>query len=150
MSLSELQIEIPPGDLAQIVESVFETMMNLEAFRSPAPWFADEERVTASVQLSGDWTGSLTVECGRWQLARLAGRFLSLEPEAVAGDVALDVLGELANMIGGNLKSMLSPGIQISMPNVSHGSGTAPPDSLQLAFETVAGVFWVTAANYEP
>ena len=64
-------------------------------------------------------------------------------------DVIRDVLGELANMIGGNLKCVLSQGIQLSMPSVIDGSdyslrvcGVAARQ--QLAFQCDDGLFWFT------
>ncbi len=47
-------------------------------------------------------------ECDRQLACQFAGRFLSVDaPESVNDDVR-DVLGELANMIGGNMKSALA------------------------------------------
>jgi chemotaxis protein CheX len=64
-------------------------------------------------------------------------------------DDVRDVPGELANMIGGNMKSILGQGIQLSMPSVVDGGdysvrvcGVAV--RRQLAFESTEGFFWVT------
>jgi CheY-specific phosphatase CheX len=60
-----------------------------------------------------------------------------------------DVLGELVNMIGGNMKCVLTRGIQLSMPSVVDGSdyslricGAAVRE--RLAFRCAEGAFWVT------
>jgi CheY-specific phosphatase CheX len=65
-------------------------------------------------------------------------------------DVVRDVLGELANMIGGNLKCVLTPGIRLSMPSIVDGSdyslrvcGAEVPE--RLAFQCAEGPFWITA-----
>ena len=65
----------------------------------------------------------MLLECDRRQACRFAGA-LSLHGSVRrrVDDVVRDVLGELANMIGGNLKSVLSRGIQLSMPSVVDGS----------------------------
>jgi chemotaxis protein CheX len=147
--LAESIVEIPPGGLSQIVESVFETMLNLEAKEHGTPWFPHEDRVTAMVHLAGDWNGAVLVECDRGQACRFTGRFLSVDPPDVVDDDVRDVLGELANMIGGNLKSILTRGIHLSMPSVVDGSsynlrvgGSDLRESL--AFECEEGSFWVT------
>jgi hypothetical protein len=60
-----------------------------------------------------------------------------------------DVLRELANMIGGNIKSAVAAGLSLSLPWVTEGSaygrrlcGTEIQD--RLAFDCEDGPFWVT------
>ncbi len=146
---------IQSADVAQIVESVFETMLSLEAVENGPAWFADESRVSASVHLSGDWNGAVLIECDRSQACRFAGRFLSMEPPESLDDDSRDVLGELANMIGGNLKSILTPGIRLSMPSVVDGSSfnlrvCGGELTLRLAFQCEEGTFWVSVVTMDP
>ncbi len=135
-------------ELAQIVESVFATMMQTEVSESEAPLTGDGDRLTAAVHLAGEWNGAVMLECDRSQACRFAGRFLSVEaPSAVDNDVR-DVLGELANMIGGNLKCMLSQGIHLSSPTVVDGSDYAmricgTEMRLPFAFDCEDGLFWI-------
>jgi chemotaxis protein CheX len=63
-------------------------------------------------------------------------------------DVVRDVLGELTNMIGGNLKCVLTRGIKLSMPAVVDGSDYAlricgAEIRQRLAFQCAEGQFWV-------
>ncbi len=103
--------------VAQIVESVFITMMDLEVSPSGTPWSPSHDQLTSAVHLSGDWNGALLFECDRRQACQFAGRFLSMEPPEAVNDDVRDVLGELANMIGGNMKC-------------ARGSGSEPVDAL--------------------
>lgn len=139
-------------DLSTIVASVFETMLNLEAAVADDPWFPSNDRLTAVVNVAGIWNGSVIIEFDRAQACRLTGRFLSTESPVAVDDVVRDVLGELANMIGGNLKSMLSPLSRISLPVVIDGFdycwriyGGAFPR--RLAFVSSEGPFWVSAVG---
>ena len=146
---TELSIEILPSELAQIVESVFGTMMSLEAGESGTPWFPSGDRLTAAVHLAGDWNGAVLLECDRRQACRFAGRFLSMDPPDTVDDVVRDVLGELANMIGGNLKCVLTRGIRLSMPSVVDGGDYSlrvcgAEVRQRLAFQCAEGLFWVT------
>ena len=149
---TDLSVRVAPSELAQIVESVFETMLSLEVTESLTPWFPEENRLTSAVHLAGDWNGAVLLECDRGQACRFAGRFLSMDPPETVDDVVRDVLGELANMIGGNLKCVLAPGIQLSMPSVVDGSdyslricGAATRE--RLAFECSEGLFWITVVT---
>ena len=136
------------GELEQIVASIFQTMLGLDL--QPAADVRDEERrETATVHFSGSWSGLLMLEVSPPVACRLAARFLSSEvPHEVDGDVR-DVLGELANMIGGNLKCILAPGAVLSIPEVFGGRdcsfrvcGGAAPE--RQAFACDDGIFWVS------
>jgi hypothetical protein len=90
--------------LAQPVEAVFLNMMNVEVSPGGTPWAPCNDQLTSAVHISGVWNRALLLECDRRQACQFAGRFLSMDPpEAVTDDVR-DVLGELANMIGGKRK----------------------------------------------
>lgn len=147
--------EILPGELTPIVESVFGTMMGLEVTECGIPWFPAGDRLTSAVHLSGEWNGAVLVECNPHDACRFAGRFLSVETPRHVDEVVRDVLGEMANMIGGNLKCILTAGIRLSTPKVTDGSAgsEAPeirhPDGGRLereriAFECSDGIFWIT------
>jgi chemotaxis protein CheX len=146
---TELRIEIQPGELAQIVESVFAAMLGIAAVECGTPWFPAGDRLTSAVHLAGDWNGAVLLECDRRQACRFAGRFLSMDPSDTVDDVVRDVLGELANMIGGNLKCVLGQGILLSMPSVMDGSDYSlrvcgVEVRRQLAFQCDDGLFWIT------
>lgn len=145
---TESSIGVLSGDLAQIVTAVFETMLSLEANECSTPWFPGRERLTAVVHLAGDWNGAVLLECDRDQACRFAGRYLSMETPETMDDVVRDVLGELANMIGGNMKSLLAPGIRLSMPSVVNGSDYSlrvcrSSVASQRAFQCTEGLFWI-------
>jgi chemotaxis protein CheX len=73
----------------------------------------------ANVCLSGAWTGVLMLECPPDVAALLSAALLGLSSgEPSESDVA-DTLGELANVIGGNLKNVLPGPTMLSLPVVS-------------------------------
>ena len=106
---TEFSTETLTSALAQIVESVFATMMSLEVAECGTPWFPSGDRLTSALHLAGDWNGAVLLECDRRQACRFAGRFLSMDPPDTVDDVVRDVLGELANMIGVNTHFKLPP-----------------------------------------
>ncbi|MDZ7639505.1 MAG: chemotaxis protein CheX [Bryobacterales bacterium] len=115
-------------------------------------WHSGDERLTAAVHLSGDWNGAVLVECDQHQACRLASRFLSTDLPDTVDDVVRDVLGELANMIGGNMKCTLMQSIQLSMPSVVEGTNyrirvCGAGTREMLAFDCAEGVFWVTVLS---
>ena len=150
-------VKILPGEVAQIVESVFATMLGLKTSESGSAWFPSRRRLTAAVELAGVWNGAVTVECDPAQACQFAGRFLSIDTPDRVDDMVRDVLGELANMIGGNLKCVVSDGVRLSMPWVMDGEAAGvqdgvvskPPVSRRLAFECAAGPFWVEVSELD-
>lgn len=141
--------------LKQTVESVFQNMMDLEVSPDGKPWAPSSDQLTSAVHISGVWNGTLLFECDRRQACQFAGRFLSMEPPEAVNDDVRDVLGELANMIGGNMKSAVAAGLSLSMPSVTDGSdyglrvcGSEVQD--RLAFQCTDGPFWVTLLAVAP
>ena len=146
--LTEVSVEM----VAEIVKSVFLTMMDLEVVQSEVPSTPTGERLTSFVQLTGEWNGAVMFECTRHQACQFAGRILGMDaPEAVDDDVR-DMLGELANMIGGNMKCGMTAGVRLSMPTVLDGSdydlrvcGSQVQE--RLSFDCAEGAFWVTVLS---
>ena len=150
----ESTIEIHLGELAQIVEYVFRTMLCLEVSESDQSWVPGGDRLTATIHLAGEWKGVLALECGHKQACAFAARFLSMDSPTVVDDVVRDVLGELANMIGGNLKCVLAGGLKLSMPSVVNGADhnlrvCRAGVRERLVFECVEGVFSVAVLREE-
>lgn len=106
---------------------VFTTMLGLELEAAPeqidqnAPTVADG--VMALVGIAGPWVGTGVICCTAPVAREICGRLLSMEAQAVNEEV-LDAVGEVANMIFGNFKSMieevLGP-LGLSIPTVIYG-----------------------------
>jgi chemotaxis protein CheX len=136
-------------DLIEIVSSVFATMLSLDVQESTVPWCPDQDRLTSAVYLTGDWNGAVLVEADRHQARQFAGRFLSIQPPETVNDVVRDVFGELANMIGGNLKCVLTKGIRLSVPSVVDGSNYSvrvcgAEVAERITLHWAEGTFWIT------
>lgn len=147
--LTEQSLAVQRGEIAQIVESIWAAMMGLTARPLELPWSPGLDRLSAAVHLTGEWNGAVLIEADGSLACRLTGRFLGQETPSAVDDVVRDVLGELANMIGGNLKCALQQGIHLSMPTVIDGSnyglricGSQLRETL--AFRCEDGQFWVT------
>ncbi|HUB83055.1 MAG TPA: chemotaxis protein CheX [Bryobacteraceae bacterium] len=143
------ELTISADLLEQTVGPIFETMMSMQVTQTNDPWMEDPDRVTASVQLAGGWNGVILLEVNSFQACYFAGRFMAMDPpEALDNDVR-DVLGELANMIGGNLKSALVPDAHLSIPEVVDGVDVSLrmcgcTVALRQGFGCEAGVFWIS------
>jgi chemotaxis protein CheX len=72
--------------------------------------------MAAAVQISGAWEGAVRLECAQEHAAVIAARMFSAEAGSVSGEQARDALGELANVVSGNIKSLLPAPSALSMP----------------------------------
>ncbi len=94
-----------------------------EAF-VPVPVPPPAEVVSAWVDIIGPWTGSVVVTCAPATAAALTESVLmSRPPEVVDDEDVADALGELANVLGGNIKSVLPGDSRLGLPQI----GVAPP-----------------------
>lgn len=84
---------------------------------------ADDESVTASVQIHGDFDGAVHLTCPRALAVEAAGRMFRLPASRLSDDDLRDALGELTNMVAGNLKSRLPGRSRLSLPTVVEGAG---------------------------
>ena len=144
-----MQTEISVEMLVQIVESVFITMMSLDVSPSDASWKPTGDRLTSFVHLTGDWNGAVLLDCNPRQACQFAGLILSMDPPDIVDDDVRDVLGELANMIGGNMKCSMPTGVRLSMPTVMEGRDydmriCGSQILKRVAFQCAEGHFWVT------
>lgn len=132
-----------------VVSDVFSTMLGIGAKRAAEP--ADEMTfpVAGAVYFTGGFMGAAVIELG-YELAFQATAALMgvPKPDAVDSDVR-DSIGELANMIAGNLKAILPSDSTLSMPSVVEGNDFALSviggnTSSRLLFDSLHGPIAVT------
>jgi chemotaxis protein CheX len=118
----ESAVHIRREEIEQVAASVFTTMMGLEAREVPGSGLGSgPEFLTAAVFLTGSWQGAVLVQCSPQHACEFTGCFLGGPAPAEVSDDVRDVLGEIGNMIAGNLKCTLCPGIRVSVPSVVAG-----------------------------
>ena len=110
------------ANVVQVVDMVFKTMLGLNVEPYPMHWVRPPDMVTAAVYFAGAWRGAVLLECTRLQARTFAQLLMSIGPPETIDEDVRDTLGELANMLAGNLKSVLPGGVVLSMPSVIEGS----------------------------
>jgi chemotaxis protein CheX len=79
------------------------------------------------VEVTGGWRGWVLLACPT-RLARTAAAAMFERPaETLTDGEVADALGELTNMVGGNLKSVLPGPSRLSMPAVTVGAPALDP-----------------------
>ena len=115
---------LDPATVQSIADEVWPSLVgDGEAF-VPVPVAPPAEVVSAWVDIVGPWTGSVVLTCSPATARSLTENVLMSRPPAVVDDEDVaDALGELANVLGGNIKSVLPGQSRLGLPRI----GTAPP-----------------------
>ncbi|MGB9604745.1 MAG: chemotaxis protein CheX [Bryobacteraceae bacterium] len=150
-----LVMEAYREDAVRVVSDVFRTMLGIEVEPVEAPWPPPEDMVNVTVHYAGAWKGALLLECTRRQACHFTARLVGIEPPQDLNDDVRDAVGELANMIAGNLKPVLPPGVVLSMPTLVEGTDYALRIlggnlAGMIAFACPSGVFWVSLIEAPP
>jgi chemotaxis protein CheX len=119
-----ISLLLDPATVQSIADEVWPSLVgDGEAF-VPVPVAPPAEVVSAWVDIVGPWTGSVVLTCSPATARALTENVLMTRPPAVVDDEDVaDALGELANVLGGNIKSVLPGESRLGLPRV----GTAPP-----------------------
>ncbi|HEU5474238.1 MAG TPA: chemotaxis protein CheX [Actinophytocola sp.] len=79
----------------------------------------DTSELSASVGIVGAYEGHVVVSCSQEASRDVASALFAMPSEEVTDDEIGDALGELANVLGGNVKSMLPAPSTMSLPTVA-------------------------------
>jgi chemotaxis protein CheX len=75
--------------------------------------------LTGTVIISGRWNGLVSLTCSTIAASRAAAFMFDVEVGVVSHADVLDAVGELVNIVGGNLKGMLPSPTGLSLPSVT-------------------------------
>jgi chemotaxis protein CheX len=108
-------------DLRHIVEQVWSSYLDLDGNSPLVPAVGaldDADAVSASVSVTGSWQGHVVVSCSVAASRNAASALMGVGVDDVTVDDVSDAVGELANIIGGNVKSLLPQPCALSLPQV--------------------------------
>lgn len=83
---------------------------------------------SAAVTVSGEWHGMISVELPAEMADQVTRRMLCLDDGALPDEDVADAVGELVNMIGGGVKSLMPGPSALSLPVVAAGRVARPSD----------------------
>ena len=87
------------------------------------------ELVTASVSVAGVWAGHIVVTT-TWQAAlAIAGAMFQMPPTEITNADVTDAVGEVVNVVGGNVKSSVPDPSTLSLPLVARNATLFWPDA---------------------
>ena len=78
-----------------------------------------ENALVGYVHLIGDWDGAVTFQCSALLAQQIAAIMFDVPEHAATIEQTQDALGEIVNMVGGNIKSLLPAASRLSLPTVT-------------------------------
>lgn len=100
----------------------------------------------SAVRFHGSWKGYCMVCCEPEVAKELTRRFLGLRAGSTDGmqNEIRDCMGEVANIVGGNVKTLLPKGVDYSVPEF--GTAMTPRGDLVITavFNCTAGPLWIS------
>lgn len=112
-----------PGQVRDIVRAVWSTQLGLDVQDGDTTLFDQgEETLTAAIHINGDFNGGIRAECSRSLIRRAAAVMFSLREEDLTPDDERDVVGELTNVIAGNIKALIPGKNSLSLPTIVEGT----------------------------
>ena len=128
MTISESFLDALCGvtseNVVSIAQDVWGSFLSMDLEANPlgddAPPI-EGRTMTGCVHVTGEWQGSIFLECGVDAAQGAAEAMFGADPGTLSPDEVSDALGELTNMVGGNIKSLLPGPSALSIPSVAEG-----------------------------
>ena len=91
--------------------------------------------MAATVEISGAWNGTVGLSCSTVAGRHAASVIFGMEDAELSAEEVADVVGELVNVVGGNIKSLLPGPTELSIPVFHADEAFTAPGDLELTHE---------------
>lgn len=125
------------ADKVRFLQEFWGPMLGLDLSPVNGPPPGVEDCIVATVQITGAWRGSVSVTLPRPLARTVASAFFGAPAEEVTAEQQRECAGEVANIIGGNIKAVAPSPSQLSLPAVSDGVGSDEVTGERVVLETV-------------
>lgn len=114
-----------PTFLRGATQEVFDTMLSMDLTEQEHKEFSGASRIVGSVSLAGSVSGTVNIHVSNIFATQITANMLGMDLDEIDSDEEVhDVIGELSNMIGGDLKSRLCDAgftCELSIPSITSG-----------------------------
>jgi chemotaxis protein CheX len=109
------------AEIEDIVRTIWSTLVDIPIDVGGQALPTDESTVTSIVHIDGAWHGAVLLQCPMTLAKLMTNAMFQAEGEPTIEEVG-DALGELTNMVAGNVKALLPETCAISLPTVALGT----------------------------
>jgi len=111
------------ADICAVTEFAWQTMTGdpLTSVEGAPHDFASGRSVTACIQITGAWVGAVVLTVSEELSKQITATLFDIEHSEVGHDDLMDAMGEMVNVVSGNLKALLPAPSALSLPTVTNG-----------------------------
>ncbi len=122
---------IDEATVESIAQDAWIALVGEEEVLVPLPGEPVTDPVSSWVDVVGPWTGSVVLTTGRRTAEELTRALLrEHSPEVLEDDDVVDAFGEIANVVGGNVKAALPGSSGLSLPDVGDAPAPRNPEDV--------------------
>lgn len=116
---------VAEADVAVLVDEIWLTTLGLATHRlDPSTKLpAEAETLDGIINITGGWQATVALQVPKALASRVASVMFRLDGETPTTEDMQDAIGELTNMLGGNIKALLAGDCHLSLPAVVEGRG---------------------------
>jgi CheY-specific phosphatase CheX len=154
---TKIEMALGEAEVREIVDAITDSFVHSHSApipKPPAHEHTDPKNIWAGcVAIHGAFNGAVMLRCSRDFAYLAASEMFSLPQNQLTDENASDALAELANVIGGNIKSLFSYKVDsicsMSLPVISKGSASLPGTDLVQEFWCQCGQQQFAIAIFE-
>jgi chemotaxis protein CheX len=120
--MEERHMEFKTEDIFEIARTIWEATLLTPIALDESGSIGNRPRAIAScIQITGAWNGAVLLDCTIEAAQSAAKVMFGVEPADLSAADTQDAIAELSNMIGGNIKALVSGKCFLSLPAVVEG-----------------------------
>ena len=116
---------VAEADVAVLVDEIWLTTLGLATHgldpHTKLP--ADAATFDGIINITGGWQATVALQVPKALASRIAAVMFRLDGDQPTTEDMQDAIGELTNMLGGNIKALLAGDCHLSLPAVVEGKG---------------------------
>ena len=122
---------IDEATVEAIAQDAWIALVGEEEVLVPLPGEPVTDPLSSWVDVVGPWTGSVVLTTGRRTAEELTRALLrEHSPEVLEHEDVVDAFGEIANVVGGNVKAALPGSSGLSLPDVGEAPAPRNPEDV--------------------
>lgn len=114
-------MELTDDDIHALVQEIWDSFLQLEVVPTP-PAETGGGSLSGFIHIHGDWEGTVVLQSSASLATRIASEMFDLAAADLEESEVHDALGEIVNMLGGSVKSLVEGDASLSLPTVIGGT----------------------------
>jgi chemotaxis protein CheX len=122
---------IDEGTIESIAQEAWISLVGEEEILVPVPVDLPADKISSWVHVVGPWTGTVVMTTGQETAEELCRSLLGpAAPPVLEHEDVADAFGEIANVVGGNVKAALPGPSTLGLPQIGEAPGVRNPEDV--------------------